>query len=87
MAKDISLKSDTKPPKRKKLVSAATNDTNEQTMDTKVAKKRKKIEAEVSTVCYTSLCVLDGATCTCEDAYDYQKLFISFRMHPYRIIR
>ena len=48
MAKDKSLKLGTNPPKRKKLSSIATEGCVEEVMDTKVQKKRKKLEVEVS---------------------------------------
>lgn len=54
MAKDKSL---TNPPKRKKLGSNASEVHAEEMMDTKIKKKRKKMEVEVSsTVPSTCAC-------------------------------
>ncbi|XP_036937252.1 uncharacterized protein C7orf50 homolog [Acanthopagrus latus] len=50
MAKDKSLKLGTNPPKRKKLSSIATEGCVEEVMDTKVQKKRKKLEVEEAPV-------------------------------------
>ncbi|XP_069547577.1 uncharacterized protein C7orf50 homolog [Brachyistius frenatus] len=46
MAKDKSLKSESKPPKRKKLSSNESEVPAEEIMDTKVQKKKKKMEVE-----------------------------------------
>lgn len=48
MAKDKSSKPDTNPTKRKKSSSVPSEIHAEETMDTKVKKKRKKMEVEVS---------------------------------------
>ncbi|XP_070783099.1 uncharacterized protein C7orf50 homolog [Enoplosus armatus] len=50
MAKNKSLKPDTKPPKRKKLSSNASEVHADEMMDTKIKKKRKKMEVEEAPV-------------------------------------
>ncbi|KAM9336208.1 protein cholesin [Symphorus nematophorus] len=67
MAKDKSLKADTNPSKKKKLSSVASEVHEEEMMDTKVQKKRKRMEVEEAPV------QIPDATITADDKKQKKK--------------